>query len=202
MDSNLKFWQRNAKLYAPIQERGNRVLYGIVMPRCGAYIDPGTQVLELACGSGQFTLPLSGMAKSWEATDYSPNMIREAQKRNIPRAHFCTQDATALTYEDGSFDLVLIANALHVMPEPEKALQEIHRVLRSGGILLAPTFVYEGDYSRLRLHFMELMGFKSFYKWTTQELADFVAKQGYEILEQELIPSQPVPEGFLAARKN
>jgi ubiquinone/menaquinone biosynthesis C-methylase UbiE len=47
-------------------------------------------------------------------------------------------DATALPYADDSFDAVLIANALHVMPEPEKALREIDRALRLGGILIAP----------------------------------------------------------------
>ena len=50
-------------------------------------------------------------------------------------------DATALPYADDSFDAVLIANALHVMPEPEKALREIDRVLRPGGILIAPNFM-------------------------------------------------------------
>ena len=49
-------------------------------------------------------------------------------------------DATALSYADDSFDAVLIANALHVMPEPEKALREIDRALRLGGILIAPVF--------------------------------------------------------------
>ena len=36
--------------------------------------------------------------------------------------------------------MVLIANALHVMPEPEKALKEIDRVLKDKGILIAPEF--------------------------------------------------------------
>ena len=56
---------------------------------------------------------------------------------------FSVQDATKLTYNSEEFDVVVIANALHIMPEPNKALAEIHRVLKPNGILFAPTFVYE-----------------------------------------------------------
>ncbi len=70
-------------------------------------------------------------AKRMIATDYSGGMIREAKKGAIPaNLTFEAADATALPYADDSFDVVLIANALHVMPEPEKALREIDRVLR------------------------------------------------------------------------
>ena len=69
-------------------------------------------------------------------------MIREAMKGERPaNLTFEVADATALPYADASFDAVLIANALHVMPEPEKALNEIDRVLRPGGVLIAPNFV-------------------------------------------------------------
>ena len=42
---------------------------------------------------------------------------------------------------DGSFDAVIISNALHIIPDPEKTLSEIDRVLRPGGVLIAPNFV-------------------------------------------------------------
>lgn len=91
---------------------------------------------------------MAGKSGSWEATDYSENMIKEAEKRNqgehkCEQLRFCVQDATNLTYEDEKFNVVVIANALHIMPQPEKALKEIHRVLKKDGILFAPTFVYE-----------------------------------------------------------
>lgn len=47
---------------------------------------------------------------------------------------FSVQDATSLPYTSGTFDAVVISNALHIMPEPEKALKEIRRVLKSGDI--------------------------------------------------------------------
>ena len=43
-------------------------------------------------------------------------------------------------YADQSFDVVIVVNALHIVPEPEKALSEIRRVLKDDGVLVAPTF--------------------------------------------------------------
>ena len=110
---------------------------------------------------------MAGKSGSWEATDYSENMIKEAEKRNqgehkCEQLRFCVQDATNLTYEDEKFSVVVIANALHIMPQPEKALKEIHRVLKKDGILFAPTFVYERGYPKLPIWLMEKAGFKTY----------------------------------------
>ena len=72
--------------------------------------------------------------------------------------------------EDEIFDVVVIANALHIMPQPEKALNEIHRVLKKDGILFAPTFVYERGYPKLPIWLMEKAGFKTYHKWQSEEL--------------------------------
>lgn len=47
-----------------------------------------------------------------------------------------------LPYADRSFDVVIVSNALHIVPQPEKALQEIGRVLKDDGVLVAPTFTH------------------------------------------------------------
>ncbi len=81
---------------------------------------------------------------------------------------------------------VVISNALHIMPEPEKALAEIRRVLKPGGILIAPTFTAAGSLSgRMRIRFMELSGFKVFCKWTPQGYLDFLEENGFEIVRRK-----------------
>ena len=144
---NKGFWERMARIYTAFMSK-NDTAYRQICKLSEQYIDSEKSVLELACGTGQITFLMAGKSGSWEATDYSENMIIEAEKCNqgehkCEQLRFCVQDATNLTYEDEIFDVVVIANALHIMPQPEKALNEIHRVLKKDGILFAPTFVYE-----------------------------------------------------------
>lgn len=69
-------------------------------------------------------------------------MIAEAKKNGgSSRLHFSVQDATCLPYGSETFDAVVIGNALHIMPESQLALEEIHRVLKIDGCLFAPTFI-------------------------------------------------------------
>lgn len=196
-----RFWDLCAKLYAPIQEHTNRKMYQQLVVLSSLYIKKEDRVLELACGTGQLTLPLYNRASLWEATDYSEPMIKELSKRCSVKVNCAVQDARNLSYNDGTFQVVLMANALHVMPQAELALKEIHRVLVDDGIFLVPTFVYEGKVNRFRLKLMSLLGFPSYSEWTMTELIEFVEQAGFKTVESSLIEADPVSECFLAVIK-
>ncbi|WP_369284159.1 class I SAM-dependent methyltransferase [Oscillibacter sp. GMB15532] len=197
-----RFWQRVAKLYAPFM-KSSGPLYDRIVRRCLPYLSNDMTVLELACGSGQLTFRLAGRVKRWEATDFSDKMVAEAQKRaSLPNLSFAVRDATALPYPDSSFDAVFIANALHIVPEPGKALSEIHRVLKPGGLLLAPTFVWTGNNGhRLRATLMDLAGFKVLHRWDAAAFSEFVQQRGFSTLEREVLPGGVSPLCCLIARK-
>lgn len=199
--NNKKFWEKAAKLYTPIQERKNAKLYLELCNIISKRLDKNMQVLELACGTGQLTFPLCEKVAGWEATDFSEKMIEEAKARaaNFPVA-FTVQDATNLPYEDGSFDTVIIANALHIMPNPDKALTEIRRVLKAGGLLIAPTFVYDGKINKIRILLMEMVGFRTFHKWKSDEYAEFVCKKGFDLIDSSIIADEMLPECILICR--
>ena len=198
-NDNKQFWEKCAKFYGPIQERSNRKLYHELAQSCESFVED-VSVLEIACGTGQLTAPLAPLAQSWIATDFSERMVSETSK-NCPNIQTEIQDVTCLTYPDESFDLVLIGNALHIMPDPQTALREIKRVLKPGGILLAPTFVYEGKVNRIRMALTTAVGFKSFYEWTLGEFTDCIREPGFIVIYEELIPGDPLPEAFVAAKK-
>ena len=155
MDDNKQFWERFSRHYAGFMRR-SQATYQQICKAMRPFLKRDMDVLELACGTGQLSVPLSPCVRSWEATDFSAEMIRQAKKQVYSsRLHFSVQDATKLPYGPESFDAVVISNALHVMPHPEKALAEAWRVLKPGGWLFAPTFVWGKSRSaRLRLWFM------------------------------------------------
>lgn len=167
------------------------------------YLNSGMDVLELACGSGQLSLPLAERAGSWTATDFSEKMIDQAKKRGGPaNLSFSVADATALPYKNERFDCIVIANALHIMPKPEKAMQEILRVLKPGGILYAPTFLWaEGKPNGLRRRLMALTGFQAYREWNRANFQNFVAGYSFNVMEMHMVDGGLAPVGALVATK-
>lgn len=201
MTASKRFWDRWARLYDRAMA-GNDALYGQIAHRIRKNLNRNMDVLELACGTGLLSEKLVGKVKSLEATDFSEAMIRQAKaKKGSCRLHFSVQDATALPYADSSFDAVVIANALHIMPEPDKALSEIRRVLKPGGMLYAPTFVNgKGWGFRLRSGIMALGGFKVFSKWSPEELAAYVTAHGFAVIRTERLGGKIMPLCYLEAQ--
>ena len=100
-------------------------------------------VLEVATGTGQVAKHLLCSADHIEATDASAAMIAQAKRGNFSsKLYFSVQDMFHLPYADQSFDVVIVSNALHIVPHPEKALIEFRRVLKNDGTLIAPTFTH------------------------------------------------------------
>ncbi len=188
---NKKIWD----LYAPIYEKAMRMdvkYYRYMYDRIPTRI-ADMDVLELATGPGLLAKHVAHATKSMIATDYSEGMIKEALKESCPpQLKFEVADATALPYADKSFDAVLIANALHVMPNPEKALSEIDRVLRDGGLLIAPNFVGHGNgvVSRIWSGFLKIAGISFEHQWTPEEYCDWLAAHGWQISFSKLLPAR------------
>ncbi len=160
-------------------------------------------VLELACGTGLLSVKIAPTVKHLESTDFSQEMIVQAKKKvHSSKLFFSVQDATALPYAPKTFDAVIISNALHIMPEPQKALSEIKRVLRDDGILIAPTFTAAGSLGgRIKNRIMELSGFKVFHKWTPESYLAFLKSNGFEIQKSEVL-SGALTLTYAEARKN
>ena len=125
-----------------------------------------------------------------EATDASPEMIIEAKRDNqSAKLHFSVQDMFHLPYADKSFDVAIVSNALHIVPQPEKALVEIRRVLKDDGVLIAPTFTHaENSFSgKVRAFFMKLAGFPLYSRWTSEEYLAFLRQNGWTVQKSTVL---------------
>lgn len=104
---------------------------------------PGERILDLACGAGA---NLTGMIKSLGADglltgiDYSAGMLKQAARRKKKKrwhnVELVLANAATLPFQSGAFDRVICTYALKVIPPYREALDEIWRVLRTGGVLV------------------------------------------------------------------
>ena len=85
--------------------------------------------------------------------------------------------------------MVIVSNALHIVPEPERALAEIRRVLKDDGILVAPTFTHAGNDFRgkVKAFFMKLAGFPLHSKWTSHEYLAFLRENGWTVRKSTVL---------------
>lgn len=94
-------------------------------------------VLEVGCGPGELSERISGeLRASVVALDVSPRMVELARGRGVDAR---LGDAQALPFEDESFELTVAAWMLYHVPDVNRALGELARVLRPGGHLVAVT---------------------------------------------------------------
>ena len=188
MRNSQNFWDKNAGRYDRFMRKDTAAyeqLYELLRP-----VVRQKTVLELATGTGLIAKHIVRYADHIEATDASQAMIEQA-KQGVKSAklYFSVQDMFHLPYADQSFDVVIVVNALHIVPEPEKALSEIRRVLKDDGVLVAPTFTHADNafFGKVKAFFMKLAGFPLHSKWTSHEYLAFLRETGWTVQKSTVL---------------
>ena len=188
MRNHRNFWDRNAGRYDRFMRKDRAAyeeMYALIRP-----VVKAKTVLELATGTGLIAKHIVNAAAHIEATDASAEMILEAKRDNqSAKLHFSVQDMFRLPYADKSFDVVIVSNALHIIPQPEKALAEIRRVLKNDGVLIAPTFTHGNSTlrGRLKLFFMKLVGFPLNSRWSSADYLAFLRQNGWTVRKSTVL---------------
>ena len=112
-----------------------------------------TDLLDVGIGTGNLAIPATQRWPSVRVTgiDASPEMVQAASALADarlapdarPRLHAQTALADALPFDDGSFDAAMSSFVLQLVPSRARALREIRRVLRPGGILAYVTWLQD-----------------------------------------------------------
>ena len=118
-------------------------------------VPAGGTIVDCPCGAGPALRALRpGADVRYVAADLSPSMLRRARERASTRGligiEFVEADAGNLPLEDASADLFLSYWGLHCFPDPQAAIGEIARVLKTGARLVGASFV-RGPSLRQRL---------------------------------------------------
>ena len=188
MKERKNFWDRNAGRYDRFMRKDQAAyeeMYKLIRP-----VVKAKTVLELATGTGLIAKHIANAAAHIEATDASPEMIAEAKRDNrSAKLYFSVQDMFCLPYAEESFDVVIVSNALHIVPQPEKTLAEIRRVLKDDGVLIAPTFTHAENsiFGMIRAFFMRLAGFPLRSKWTSAEYLRFLRQNGWAVRKSAIL---------------
>ncbi len=96
----------------------------------------GKEVLEVACGTGIGLGHLASRAKRIVGGDFDPQLVQIAERQYGGRIEVQEMDAQSLPFDDDSFDVVMLFEAIYYLQQPERFVQEARRVLRPNGTLL------------------------------------------------------------------
>ena len=108
---------------------------------------PGARVLDLACGTGNVSIPLARRGAVVTGLDIAPNLLEEARERAAREGlpiRFDEGFAEMLPYPDGSFDVLVSMFGIMFSPLPDAVASEMARVLRPGGLLALANWTRSG----------------------------------------------------------
>ena len=184
------FWNKISPVYDLFENVYNRKVYKGTGVKAAEFISGSDRVLECACGTGAITVSIAKKCRELVATDFAEGMLKRAAKkcRKLSNVSFGKADITDLKFEDRSFDKVVAGNVIHLLPEPEKALHELERVVRPGGKIIVPTYINKSRKSSgLAVKFIEFLGAEFKRQFDPESYKKFFEAKGYPDAEYYVV---------------
>ena len=188
--NDARFWDRIARKYAagPVADMAG---YERTLMRTRDYLKSGDTVLEFGCGTGTTALRLSPAVGRMVATDISGEMIAIAREKaaaeGCRNATFEVATPDAAPWPDGTFDVALGFNVLHLVAARQAALSGVHRLLKPGGLFISKTPCL-GDMNpllRVAIPVMQLIGKAPYVGvFSAGELEREIVAAGFELVER------------------
>ena len=177
------FWNKISPVYDLFENVYNRKVYKGTGIKVAEFIDKNDSVLECACGTGAITEEIAKKCRQVLATDFAEGMLKRASKkcRKYGNVSFRQEDITDIKSADSSFDKAVAGNVIHLLPEPEKALNELLRVVRPGGKVIIPTYINMArDSSGFAVRFIEKLGAEFKRQFDIDSYKKFFEDKGFK----------------------
>lgn len=140
------FWQRDGVLDSQMERVISR--YGPVLKRIEEQLDAHSTILDVGCGPTCSAQLFSGGLKTY--IDPLMDSYLETYPEKLPEGEKICSTAEDIPRPDGSFDVVLCVNALDHMIDPEKALTEMRRVMKTDGLFVLGIFLHPPPIAKVR----------------------------------------------------
>ena len=206
MTTSAVFWDRIADKYAR-QPVKNQTAYEQTLEATRAYLNPTDHVLELGCGTGSTALTLAKNVKRVTASDISPRMIdiaeRKRREAGLDNVEFLPAAVGEQTLNWQTYDAVLAFNLLHLLPDVDRALNDIHRQLRPGGMFISksPCLGEMSFLIRGLIRGMQRFGYAPDVTYfTTRDLEAALRWAGFDVMASRTFDKAPKSR-FIVARK-
>lgn len=206
MTTSTVFWDRIADEYSR-QPVKNQTAYEQTLAATRAYLQPTDHVLELGCGTGSTALTLAPDVKRITASDISPRMVAIAERKRseagLDNVEFLPAAVGEQTLNWQTYDAILAFNLLHLVPDLDRALSDIHRQLRPGGVFISKSPCL-GEMSFLIRGLIR--GMQSFGKapdvtyFTTRDLEAALRWAGFEVMASRTFDKAPKSRFFVARK--
>ena len=140
MKTDAPFWDKIAAKYAedPIRDEA---AYRQALARTCSYLKPDDRVLELGCGTGSTAIELASQVAEITVSDLSQGMLAIARDRaaaaGVGNIHF--HQGSVAQAPEGTFDVVLAHNLLHLLPDLQAALALVSARLPKGALFISKT---------------------------------------------------------------
>ena len=184
------FWDKVSGVYDLFENIYNKSVYQATGESVAKYIKNTDRVLECACGTGAISIFIAPVCKNLFVSDYSVGMLKQARKKlkNYDNIDYRRVDITDIEAEDNSFDVVVAGNVIHLLPDPQRAMNELTRVCKDGGRLVIPTYI-NGDEgtNKLAVKFLEKLGASFKCQFDAESYEKFFEDMGYKNVTYEVV---------------
>jgi ubiquinone/menaquinone biosynthesis C-methylase UbiE len=174
----------------------------VLVERAG--IEPGMDVLDVACGTGNATIPAAKLAARVTGVDSSPGLLaiaREYGADSMVEVDWIEGDAQALPFEDDSFDRVISCFGHMFAPDHKQTAAELRRVCRPDGRIAIACWTPEGKIGGMSQRLGGISppppeGFQSPLLWGTEEHVRELLGDGAAFERHEVEWREPSPERY------
>lgn len=183
-------WDLVSPVYDLFEMVANGKVYRGIGEEIKNYVGSGDDVLECACGTGALTAPIAKRCGRLVATDISIGMMERARRkvRGCGNVKFRRVSIYELPFRESCFDVVVAANVIHLLDDPQKAMAQLVKVCKPDGKIVIPTYInVEKKFSEALEKLFSAVGIHFAQEFTAESYKEFFAKMGFENVEYKIV---------------